>query len=382
MKRLRIPMMTCSFQVTGLNLEKLCRTLTDEGMPLLKAKRQGVKTMDCRCYESDLPAIRELAASKGWSISRVRPERLSRWAHRLKTRPGLWIGAALMAVLLIVSSQFVWRVEIQGAGRYQPDMAQFLSEQGVQRGAQAGKLDLPKLVQQLYFRYPAFSWFTATRRGMTVEIRCRMGVVQSGGDEQEGQPLVALCDGLIERVETHAGTAKVAAGQLVREGDVLIEGIERTADEQTRAVAARGIVTARCWAQSRVSVPAYEWLSSQTGRETTYQQIVTPLYCLPGELETPEYLSYDTEIRLLPIGGAFFPVTLKTLVYREVALEARERELEIVKKEAETAALRKLDALIKSDEIVDKWVDYCMIESGELLAIATAELRRNIAVPK
>lgn len=381
MKRLRIPLLTCTFQVSGLYLEKLCNLLKEEGVPLLSAKRNSMRTMSCRCYESDLTAIQALTQSKGWAITDVKAESLSRTRRFLIARPGLLIGLCLMLALLLLGSQFVLRVTITGAKGYLPDMTAYLASQGVTKGAWARGIDLKALEQKLYFRYPTFGWFTATRRGMTVALSCRQGASPTD-NEKEIRPLIALCDGVVERVQTHAGTPLVQAGQLVKKGQVLIDAYERSSDETTKPVAARGVVLARCWARCQILSETVEWVSTQTGREMQARQIVTPWYRLPDALETPDFLSYDTDISITPIGGVFFPVSLKTARYQEVALEKRQRAMDEVKREAEQAVLRKLSSLVDSDEIVDKWVDYCMIESGELSVIATAELRRNIAVPE
>ena len=42
------------------------------------------------------------------------------------------------------------------------------------------------------------------------------------------------------------------------------------------------------------------------------------------------------------------------------------------------AALKRPDGLIREDETVDKWINFCMIEGDTILTEATAEVKRDI----
>ena len=97
-------------------------------------------------------------------------------------------------------------------------------------------------------------------------------------------------------------------------------------------------------------------------------------------LGVDDYLVYDLNITRMPLVGAYLPAQIVHETYDEVYLEKQQRDLEEVKREAGIAALRKLNlALGFHDEVIDKWVDYCMIEDDTLAATATAEWLMDIA---
>ena len=77
--------------------------------------------------------------------------------------------------------------------------------------------------------------------------------------------------------------------------------------------------------------------------------------------------------------GCFFPVWRRATVLREVSLEYVRRPEGEVRAEAGQAALDRLKTLLYGYEIIDKWVDYCMIEDDTLAATATAEWLMDIA---
>ena len=142
---------------------------------------------------------------------------------------------------------------------------------------------------------------------------------------------------------------------------------------------ARGAVIARCWLTHTVEMSMLEIRSEETGREAAVQQIVTPWFSLPAEPETPDFLASNAYITQTPVVGCFFPVWRKATVLREVSLEYVRRPEGEVRTEAGQAALDRLKTLLYGYEIIDKWVDYCMIEDDTLAATATAEWLMDIA---
>ncbi len=122
----------------------------------------------------------------------------------------------------------------------------------------------------------------------------------------------------------------------------------------------------------------YEIISEETGRESLISRIRTPLGAFPEALEEPGFLAYNTYAEALPVVGCFFPVVLERVIRREVSMEYQPRDPAQVRSEAAQAALKHLKTKHFGDEIIDKWVDYCMIEGGSLAATATVEWLMDI----
>lgn len=312
-------------------------------------------------------------------MQRARPAQLAALWAALKKRPGALLGAALALAAALVLSQFVWRVEINGAGPYRADIAAYLEEAGYVPGARRDALDTSALERNLTLRYPEVAWFHAYVSNVTLVVDVTRGVPMPELPSAQPGDVVALRDGIVDSVRVYAGTAAVQAGDAVRAGQVLIRGEERGADGATVPVAARGAVIARCWLTHTVEMSMLEIHSEETGREAAVQQIVTPWFSLPAEPETPDFLASNAYITQTPVVGCFFPVWRRATVLREVSLEYVRRPEGEVRAEAGQAALDRLKTLLYGYEIIDKWVDYCMIEDDTLAATATAEWLMDIA---
>ena len=381
MKPIRLPAFSYRFTLEGYNLERFVNTMSKENIPLLSFRRTGVRKLVCVCYQADMPAIQALVAEKGWKCTDPTPLGLAAFFAFLRIRWGIPLGFFLMIAVSVTLYQFVWQVEIRGAHQYHGDIVTYLADENLTPGLPKNRVDAHELTQKLNRRYPEVAWFNVYVHDVTLVVDCSLGMPPPAVKPVSPGDLVAMRDGVVTTVLVHAGTPAVKPGDIVRKGQVLVYGRERIADEGSISVNAQGVIMARCWRSQTVSVPLREVYSASTGRITEHQQICTPWLSVPAALETPSYLAYDTEITRLPLVGCFFPCWIQKTVFYEVALEFNQRNAEEVQAEAGTAATQKLLDTLRGNEIVDKWVDYCMIENDLMIATATAEWVMDIGSP-
>ncbi|MBQ7520015.1 MAG: hypothetical protein IJU12_06830, partial [Clostridia bacterium] len=78
-------------------------------------------------------------------------------------------------------------------------------------------------------------------------------------------------------------------------------------------------------------------------------------------------------------GGVWIPLWLERKTYTEVALERYRRPLTDLQAESGLAAMQKIYSLCDSkDEIIDKTINFSMIEGETVIADAYAELLTEI----
>ena len=304
------------------------------------------------------------------------------YARRLAQWPRLVPGAiALLTALccLAFSLQFVWRIDISGAGAYAGEVRQYLHAHGLRPGRLKSAVQTSQICDDLLYRLPRIAWVRARIQGVTLRIEITQGVpMPSGISQTAAGNIVAVCDGVIAHIDVYAGEAAVSAGDTVRAGDVLIYGRERGKDESFTPVHASGRITARVWKSASAVLSGTQTQSIRTGRSTQRSVIACPFYRYALQSE-PEYLTAETEAeRLYPI-AAWLPIWVERQTIFEVALEESPRDEQALQHESGRLAMQKLLTFCGgSDEIIDKWLDYSMIEGGNIMAVATAEMQMEI----
>ncbi|MGN0970796.1 MAG: sporulation protein YqfD [Aristaeellaceae bacterium] len=369
------------FTVEGLNLERLLRQAGEAGIPLTALKRRGRKIRGA-AEESDLPRLQQLADKGGWRLTVGGRIGAGRVMDMLRRRVTLAVLCALVAAGITAASQLMWRVELVDAGVYEADMRQYLDEQGVRPVCWKAGVDPSALRDALEWRYPQAAWVEVGWRGTTLQIHVVSGTPVGDTVTVDGSgDVVASRDGIVDRIMTVAGTPQVQAGDLVRAGQVLIAGEERTSGGETRPVAARGIVMARVWDAASVRMSAMERATVYTGRTQQVQTVSLPWFDL-WACEISGYEQEDVSVRTMPLGGLFLPFTIRWETRMEAHVSLQARDPEQLKAEAAVAALRRLRQKTGvADDFVDKWVDYSMIEGEILDAVAYGERMVDIARP-
>ena len=341
--------------VDGVNLPRFLRRAGEMGLLLTGVRIRG-KHLSAFAREDDVPQLRMMAENGGWRFSvgnRQGTGRLMTWIrHRLALLSALMLGIGA----LIGASQVMWRVEIENAGIYAADLPEYLQALGI----------TPPMRKS--------GW-----RGMTLLIRMVDGVPAGTPLSETGAgDVVAARDGIVDSIRTKAGTALVQPGDVVRKGQILIRGEERTGSG-VRAVSARGVVMARVWDAAAVRMDLTELHTSYSGRTEESVSVVSPWFALWHEPESAFHQA-DVSRRTLPLGGFFLPLTCVWEKRYECEITKQNRANEEITAEASIAALRKLREIIGTNEsLVDKWVNCSMIDHEVLLAVATGERLVDIA---
>lgn len=373
-------MMKVKCTLQGLGAEKLLNALQKQGIILADVERRQDRSIVIECSKGQYARIQGLAREKGFTLSDARPAGIYRLLTLLARRRGLLIGMALCLGLMIYAMGFIWQINIENAGAYEGEVRLFLQEMGIHPGLRRADVDISDLRERLEWRLPKVKWVRAEYKGVALKIALEEGTPPPDIQSHRGNgDLVAAEDGLLLRITCHAGTPVVSAGDFVKKGQVLIRGEERGREGQAVAVQAGGEAIARIWVSTGARISLNEMLSLPTGREEERKVIITPFFSLPLGKE-PDFLTWDVERQDQHPGGIWLPVTVRRERYMEIALEEGGRDAESARQEAGKAALRLLHQALYHENIVDKWLEFRMIEGDTIAATATAEIHRNIAV--
>ena len=369
------------FTAEGLNLERLIRQAGEADIPLTALRRRGRRIRGVAA-EDDLPRLQQLADKGGWRLTVGGRVGAGRALDMLRRRAALAVLCLAAAAGLVAAAQLMWRVELLDAGVYEADIRQYLDGQGIRPVCWKSAVNPSALRDALEWRYPQVAWVEAGWRGTTLQIRVVAGTPAGEAVSIDGSgDVVASRDGIIDRVMTVAGTPQVKSGDLVRAGQVLIAGEERTSGGETRPVAARGTVMARVWDAASVRMSAMERSTVYTGRTQQVQTVSLPWFDL-WKCHPSGYEQEDVSVRIMPLGGLFLPFTVCWEKRMEAHVTLQVRDTEQLKAEAAVAALRRLRQKTGvADDFVDKWVDYSMIEGEILDAVAYGERIVDIARP-
>ena len=356
-----------TLRVKGLSLERMLAKAAQAGIALRGVRRVSAKEAVLCVDVQDEKAFTRMLTESGYGVVREKEAGAQRAMRLLKRRAMLSIGAALFSLLVFLAGECVWQVNITGAGATEGEVRRVLREEGVFPGKPRALLSTQEIQSQLERQLPQIKYVDVRVKGMTLCVFCAQAreaaPADYGGDSGD---IVARTDGIITQMLVRAGTPKVKVGDAVTAGQVLVEGVERVGREEgaVTSVAARAQVWAQTFYQGAACVRDYTLQTTPTGRESERTRIQTPL----GSWESAPAQDFDmadVERTAMPIGGGLWPVTLVFERASEVEGEKIPRDRLALEDEsakiAEQIARRNIPI---GAEVVDKWVDYSMIEEG------------------
>ncbi|MBQ8618175.1 MAG: sporulation protein YqfD [Clostridia bacterium] len=366
--------------IEGINLEKLLREASRAGLLIRSASRKGMRSMRLCVRAKQMKLLEELCARSGWTCTVVREGGIVRLIRFLRERPVFVPAMALSALLVWLSSQMILRIRIVGAKESEAQVRHVLAAENVQPGRFKAALSLDMLRAALAHKLPGLAYAGAYYEGSTLVIDChpaREGEsLRIAGD---GEDIVAARSGIISRIWVSSGTPLVEPGQAVRKGQVLIAGYERREKGSEVPVTAQGQVYARVYLGGEAKASLTETRSVETGQTRTRVTLATPWHrrvvrdCAP-------YESQDTSREIQRVVGLYLPLwrEIETYAQLEVFSSTRSRS------DAASMAQGAAEKIAKEQcppgaLILDKWVNYSMIDNEFVYASVVLEAEASIA---
>lgn len=141
------------------------------------------------------------------------------------------VGALLFAAFVAAADFAVLSVDYYGSGAVYKDYAgEVLSACGVKPFAFTDDERLERAAAALLKNSDVFSFASVEKHGTRVKVNLVLSPEASGVVDTERKELVCPVDGVVESITVLRGTALVAAGDVVKKGDVLIGGYNEIKD--------------------------------------------------------------------------------------------------------------------------------------------------------
>lgn len=284
----------------GISAVKTCG-LEDGGLTIVLRRR-------------DLRRLRALSAERGLPMpTAVRTDGLPRLLAFFRRRPGILIGAVLSLGLLVLSTLFVWRVDVvcldnaQGTATRDhvnvEDVRADLSALGIREGLFLPGMDVRHLENRFLIGQEDISWIAINRCGTVLSVEVRPShmpdrtqdpkLTDAGDGYLVGTNLVADADGRILSFSVRGGQSVVQPEQFVLRGELLASGVYTSETGDNVGGRAHGEFMAETVRILQTEIPLTAHTVQTTGKSRT-----TRTLCLFGKplLSVSDPLIDTTEI--------------------------------------------------------------------------------------
>ncbi|WP_078577107.1 sporulation protein YqfD [Salipaludibacillus agaradhaerens] len=360
-----------------------------------ECQRQGVLTWEVTFQEeerftayvllTDLYKLKKMAKLLSCKIKFEEKKGLPFLLKKLSNRKGLVAGILGFIAVLILLSNMVWTIEIEGTDpAMEHEVRHVLEQMGIKKGAFQYFLPAPEIIQDnIMNELDGVTWIGVTKHGSSYHFQVvEKEIVEERPTTGTGH-LVASRKAVIHDLFVEKGNPLIKPNQVVKKGDILVSG-ELGKEGKTTFIAAEGEVIGEFWYKVRVKVPLSQTIETVTGRTAKKHglkigNMTVPVWGFSGlntDEKYKEQISKDWEI----FG---YKTPFSHVVTHEYELQSIDREraqkkaVAIAKEEATKKLMQMLseDAIITGEKVLHETVD-----GGKVKVSLHYKIQDNIAV--
>ena len=347
--------------VEGLDTESFLNYLIRNKIYVYNVNRMEKSKIQFNIDRNNYKKLKKIHRSNKFKIKVKKQTGIPFIAKRIYTYRGMVICAIISLIILMSTSQFVTDVYITAPeGIDKTDLKKELYIQGVEPGVYKKSIDTKIVRENIMGKFKQIAYVSINVKGTNIFVNITKKDESQNSDENSNYcNIIAQKDGIIEKIVPRSGEAIVQEGDIVKKGDVLINGANTTAQPE---------VWAMTFYEAKKTSNYIDIKNQRTGNKKNVYTIsfYDKKYKI---LRNIKYRDYEIEnnIKELRLGDYTFPIKITVSTFYEVKKFENKIDIEKLKKELSSKVLKQLEYTIPVSarilDVKDKYnVDKSMIE--------------------
>ena len=369
--------------VQGYYIERFINICRNEKITIWNLKRNKEIELLLNVRIGEFKKICKIAKKTGCKIKIKNKKGLPFLLNRYKKRKVFLILLIMLVILIGVSSNFVWNVEIvEENGQKLENIEKDIEEAGLQVGKLKSQVDTKELINKIRLKRDDVAWIGIELKGTNAIVKLvKADQKPEIIDESEYCSIVSNKTGIITKINAQTGTANVKVGDTVKEGDVLINGWMEEKFTGVRYVHAKEEIEAKVWYTKSKKIPYNTTQIEETGNEETKYSIKIHNFEINLSKKLSKFKIYDTieeENKIKLFSDFYLPISIVKTTYKEQEEKPKKYNIE----EAKRLGIEELEKELEEEiadknEIVNKNINAYEQEDGVEVYV-TYEVLENI----
>lgn len=253
-------------EVKGENPARILNTMSSCGIEFWDSVPIDDYCIKLKIHSSDYPTVKSFRGMSGLETRIISSRGGGRIARHIKRRAALFSCFAVFIGLLAVSSMFIWNIDVVGNETVSDaEIMRALNECGVSYGTFWPSISSDIVRSRMLLKLDGVSWITVNLHNSKAEV-----VIHERVEKPEIYNKDAFCDivaeksGIITKMSVFEGERRVAVGDSVAVGDVLVSGLMQSETVGDRFVHAKADIEARTWYDITAVTPLYQSFKTES----------------------------------------------------------------------------------------------------------------------
>ena len=358
-------------EIKILNTERILNLFWTKNIRVYKVRKKDFATLILEIDYLSYSEVKECVESLGGRINIIKSEGFVFFLGNIKKKLSLVVGGLMFLCIIYYLSTYIWAVEVDVQQNIPPfEIRKQLNSIGIKPGIAKSSIDVKEIEKQLENMSSEILWLRVRIEGSTLKVVVEEKINPPQEQSYEYGNLVATMEGEVKRVYTFAGRAKVKSGQLVKAGDVVIEGIDGNEGGEY-ILPPRGIVIANTFYEKSMNVKISGTQLERSGEKDSdiFISIFGKKIYLKKAIK--DFTHYDK----IELSGKIFN---KVLYYERIEKDINLSEDDAIENAVNELEKSLLNELSRDAKIVDKLVDKEMKDDENLLVKVVFVVEQNI----
>lgn len=358
-------------EVSLRDIEEFLNELWRKNIKVSNLKRKNIVTIKMNISYEHLSEVKNIVEEFNGKIKILQYKGLRFQLKNIKRKKTLFIGIICFWGTIIALSRFIWAIEIKTTENISPyEVRKSLKKIGIYPGKLKSSIDVYALEKQLEAENGDIVWIWSRIEGSTLKLKVEEKVNPPEKNEKEDECIVANYDGEIKKIYVNSGKSLVDVGDIVKKGDILIDGIRGNDENQTR-VEPKGVVVANTFYQKKIQIQVRGEKLERNGNfdKDMYISLAGKRIYLKKSINKYEY--YD---RIEEKGKV-----ITCIYYYEKEYKKISEPVELLKKDAVERLKKSLENNLKNGaKIIEQNITYNEIDSERIDVIVDFVVEQEI----
>ena len=315
-----------NIEVEGIFVERFINICKSKGIFLWNIKMRKGVLLYANIGINDYKNIRTIAKKTGTRIRIKKKCGIPFILNKYKKRK-IFAGILVVAAILIaIMANFVWNIEITGNENISKEEIMLaLEEEGLKSGVYKGKLDTNLVIQNIRLKRDDIAWLGITIKGTNAEVEIKESTQAPNIIPQDEYcNIIADKEGMITKISAQNGTAAVKVGDIVKVGDVLVNGYLEGKYTGIRYVHAIADIEAKVWYLKKEKINLNQQVPRETGNTEEKYSLIINNFKINFYKTLSKFENYDTineSKRLKLFSNFYLPIEIVKTINKEYVIE-------------------------------------------------------------
>ena len=369
--------------VEGYYIERFINICRNNKIVIWNLKRDKNVKLELNIGIKDLKRLRRIVRQTKCKMKIIRKSGLPFLFNRYKKRRIFLVFLLLIVILLAISSNFIWNIEIVVENNEEiQNIYNDVINNGISIGKCKSKINTKEVINKIRLNRDDIAWMGIELKGTNAIVK----VVKATSkpeilDDSDYCNVVSDKQGVVTKINAQNGTIAVKVGDTVNIGTPLINGWMEGKYTGIRYVHAKGEIEAKVWHTKSKKIPYNATEKRKTGNLENKYKIKINNFEINLSKRLSKFQIYDTidtEKKFKIFSDFYLPILLIKTTNKEVIEEQKKYTIEEAKNIGVDELQKELDDEIENKEkIVNKIINTYEKEDGIEIYV-TYEVLENI----